>query len=340
MNRAYDAIVIGTGQAGPSLAAALAGAGRQVAVIERRSFGGTCVNTGCVPTKSLVASARAAHVTRRAAEFGVRITGPVTVDMVEQWLRKTPNLAVYEGHARFAAPHTIDVDGTLLDANQIFINVGGRSIRPLLAGLETVDHLDNSTMMEIDVLPEHLVIVGGSYIGLEFAQMYRRFGSQVTVIERAARLIPREDEDVSDAVREILEVEGVTVRLNAECISLARRGNGVDVGVTCADGSPAVTGSHLLLAVGRRPNTDDLGVEKAALELDARGYLVVDDQLQTSVEGVWALGDCNGRGAFTHTAYNDYEIVADNLLKGETRRVTDRITTYGLFVDPPLGRAA
>ena len=355
MNRNYDAVVIGTGQAGPSLAVALARDGRQVAIVERHRFGGTCVNTGCIPTKALVASARAAHVVRRAADFGVRIDGHVAVDMsavkdrkdgivrrsntgVEKWLRNTPNLTAYEGHARFSAPHTIDVNGDRLEASQVFIDVGGRSAKPPITGLDTVDYLDNASMMDVNFLPEHLVIVGGSYIGLEFAQMYRRFGSQVTVIEMASRLIPREDEDVSHAVREILEAEGVTVRLSAECVRLARHGNGAAVGVTCEDGSPEVTGSHVLLAVGRTPNTDDLGVEAAGLHLDARGYLVVDDQLRTSVEGVWALGDCNGRGAFTHTAYNDYEIVAGNLLHGESRRVSDRIMTYGLFIDPPLGR--
>ena len=351
----YDAIVLGTGQAGPSLAVALAKDGQHVAVVERRRFGGTCVNTGCTPTKALVASARAAYMARRAADFGVEIGGAVTVAMqavksrkdtivgrsnsgVEEWLRRTAGITVHDGHGRFEGPRTVRVGENVLEAPQIFLDVGGRSAVPPLPGLETVDYLDNSSMMEVDFLPEHLMIVGGSYVGLEFAQIYRRFGNRVTVVERGAHLIAREDPDVSDAVRNILESEGVVIRLNADCTAVRKRENGVALDVSCSEGSPTVEGTHVMLAVGRRPNTDDLGADAAGLELDARGYVVVDDQLRTSVDGIWALGDCNGRGAFTHTAYNDYEIVAGNLLGGEARRVTDRITTYGLFVDPPLGR--
>jgi pyruvate/2-oxoglutarate dehydrogenase complex dihydrolipoamide dehydrogenase (E3) component len=356
MVHTYDAIIVGTGQAGPSLAGALADAGKRVAVVERRRFGGTCVNTGCIPTKALVASARAAHMARRARDFGVMVEGAIDVDMravrarkdeivrpsregLERWLRDADRITVHAGHARFEAPHTIRVGEDRLEADQIFLNVGARSAAPPLPGLDAVDALDNSRMVDLDVLPEHLVIVGGSYIGLEFAQMYRRFGSRVTVIERADRLISHEDPDVSDAVRDILEAEGVTVRLGAECMRVERSDDGIAVSVTCTAGAPAVVGSHLLLAVGRRPNTDDLGAHEAGLQLNDRGYVVVDDELRTSVEGVWALGDCNGRGAFTHTAYNDFEIVSGNLLRGEGRTVRDRITTYGLFVDPPLGRA-
>ena len=355
MATSYDAIVIGTGQSGPSLAVALGGAGRNVAVIERHRFGGTCVNTGCIPTKALVASARAAHVARRAADFGVQLGGPVSVDMkavkarkdaivrrsntgVEGWLKSTDNLTVYEGHGRFESAHTVRVGNDLLEAEQIFVDVGARAVVPAMPGLDTVDFFTNSSMMAIDFLPEHLIIVGGSYIGLEFAQMYRRFGSQVTVVEMADRLIRRDDEDVSDAVKEILEAEGVTIRLNAECIGVSRRDDQVAVNVVCDEGDPDVVGSHLLLAVGRRPNTGDLGVERAGFELDERGYIVVDDQLRTNVGGIWAIGDCNGRGAFTHTSYNDYEIVAANLLHDDPRRVSDRITAYGLYIDPPLGR--
>lgn len=351
----YDAIVIGTGQAGPSLAVDLAKSGRRVAVIERHRFGGTCVNTGCIPTKALVASARAAYVARRAADYGVVTNGQVRVDMpkvkarkdaivrrsntaVEGWLRRTENVTVYEGHGRFDSSRTVRVGDDLLEAGEIFINVGGRARVPHVPGLNAVDFLTNSTMMEVDVLPEHLVIVGGSYIGLEFAQMYRRFGSQVTVIEMGDRLIRHEDEDVSETVREILDAEGVTVRLNAECIGVSGRGDRIAVDVDCGQGAPEVVGSHLLLAVGRRPNTDDLGTDQAGLELNQRGYLVADDQLRTNVDGIWAIGDCNGRGAFTHTSYNDYEIVAANLLHDDPRRVSDRITAYGLYVDPPLGR--
>ena len=357
MAASYDAIIIGTGQSGPSLAVDLAQAGRRVAVIERQKFGGTCVNVGCTPTKALVASARAAYMARRAGEYGVVTDGRVRVDMkavkarkdeivrrsttgVEHWLKGTDNVTVYEGHGRFEAPHTIQVSDERLEAEQIFVNVGARAYVPLkqMPGLDTVDFLTSSGMMDLDVLPDHLIVIGGSYIGLEFAQMYRRFGSQVTVVEMGARLIRRDDEDVSQAVKEILEAEGVTVRLDAECIAVSKRGDQVAVNVACATGEPEIIGSHLLLAVGRRPNTDDLGVDAAGLELDDRGYLVVDDQLRTNVDGVWAIGDCNGRGAFTHTSYNDYEIVAANLLHDDPRRVSDRITAYGLYIDPPLGR--
>ena len=351
----YDAIVIGTGQAGPSLAAALAGAGRRVAIVERKRFGGTCVNVGCIPTKALVASARAAHVARRGADFGVVIGGDVTLDMarvkgrkdaivarsnqgVEQWLRGLDNCTVYDGHARFQAPRVVRVGNDQLEAEQVFINVGARAYVPPLPGIDRVGFLTNSGMMELDTLPEHLVIIGGGYIGLEFAQMYRRFGSRITLIEMSDRVIRREDEDVSAAVAQILEAEDVEVRLNAECISVARRGGEVVVGVSCEDGSPEVVGSHLLLAVGRRPNTDDLGLDVAGIEVTRRGHIVVDDSLAATVPGVWAVGECNGRGAFTHTTYNDYEIVAANLLHDDPRRVTDRIDCYGLFIDPPLGR--
>jgi len=355
MAKTYDAIVIGTGQAGPSLAVRLAGAGQQVAVIERKFFGGTCVNTGCIPTKTMVASAYAAQLARRAVEYGVNVGGPVTADMkrvkarkdavseksrtgVEGWLRGTKNLTVYEGQARFESAREVSIGPERLSAPQIFINVGGRAVVPALPGIDTVPYLTNSSMMDVDFLPRHLVIVGGSYVGLEFGQMFRRFGSEVTIIEMASRLIAREDEDVSATVREILEAEGIHIRLDARCIALSRRGDQIAASVDCANGPPAVVGSHLLLAVGRRPNTDDLGLEKAGVEIDKRGYIVVDDQLRTSAPGIWALGDCNGRGAFTHTSYNDYEIVAANLLDGDPRRVSDRIQAYALYIDPPLGR--
>lgn len=352
----YDAIVIGTGQAGPSLAARLAGAGMRTAIVERKLFGGTCVNTGCIPTKTLVASARAAYMARRGADFGVVVNGQVAVDMkkvkarkdgvvrqsnegVEKWLKSMENLTVYEGHARFEGPRTIRVGNDLLEAEKVFINVGARAFVPPLPGLETVDYLTNSSMMAVDYLPEHLIVVGGSYIGLEFSQMYRRFGSQVTIVEMADRLITRDDEDVSDTVREILESEGVNIRLKAECISVEKRGEGVGVKLDCGTDPREVRGSHLLLAVGRRPNTHDLGLDKAGVAVDERGFIVVDDQLRTSVPGIWALGDCNGKGAFTHTAYNDFEIVAGNLLDKDARRVSDRIVAYALYIDPPLGRA-
>ena len=355
MTSNYDAIIIGTGQAGPSLAVRLAGAGMQVAIIERGRFGGTCVNTGCTPTKTLVASARAAYMARRGADFGVMIDGSITVSMkkvkarkdavvrrssegVENWLKNTENVAVYEGHARFEGPHTVRVGDARLAAEKIFVNVGTRAFVPPFPGLQSVDYLTNSGMMEIDFLPEHLIIIGGSYIGLEFGQMYRRFGSEVTIVEKLSRLIHRDDEDVSAAVQEIVENEGVHVRLEAECITAQKRGDRVIVGVDCERGDREVVGSHLLLAVGRHPNTDDLGLGEAGIAVDERGYIQVDDQLRTNAPGVWALGDCNGKGAFTHTAYNDYEIVAANLLDDDPRRVSDRILSYALYIDPPLAR--
>ena len=356
MPDSFDAIIIGSGQAGPSLAARLTGAGQTVEIIERKFFGGTCVNTGCIPTKTMVASAYAARIARRGAEFGVVTGGPVSVDMqrvkarkdaislahrngVENWLKSLPNCTVYEGAARFESPNEVSVGSQRLTAGKFFINVGGRAIVPPMPGIDQVKFLTNSSMMDLDFLPPHLVIVGGSYIGLEFAQMFRRFGSEVTVIEMASRPIAREDEDISNAIREILEAEGVRFRLNAKCIRLSKEEEGVGAGVDCQEGPPEVIGSHLLLAVGRRPNTDDLGLEKAGVQMDRRGYIEVDDQLRTNVPGIWALGDCNGEGGFTHTSYNDFEIVAANLLDHDPRRVSDRIRTYALFVDPPLGRA-
>lgn len=355
MSRQFDAIIIGTGQAGPSLAARFAAAGMTAAIIERHKFGGTCVNTGCIPTKTLVASAYAAHVARRGAEYGFAVNGDVRVDMkrvkarkdevsgrsnrgVEEWLRGQKNCTVIQGHARFQSSHTVAVNDEVLQADKIFINVGGRASVPAMPGIQDVPFLTNSSIMDVDFLPEHLIIVGGSYIGLEFGQMYRRFGSEVTIVEMGPRLIGREDEDVSEAVRQILEAEGVQIRLNAKCISLAKHDSRIAVGIRCDEGPPEVLGTHVLLAVGRTPNTHDLGLDRAGVATDERGYIIVDDQLQTNVPGVWALGDCNGRGAFTHTSYNDYEIVADNLLNGDDRRVSDRIQTYALFTDPPLGR--
>jgi pyruvate/2-oxoglutarate dehydrogenase complex dihydrolipoamide dehydrogenase (E3) component len=352
----FDAIVIGTGQSGPALAARLTREGLKTAVIERKLFGGTCVNVGCIPTKALVASAHAAHMARRGADFGVQIAGPIQVDMkqvkarkdaivrqsnqgVTKWLENMENCTVYRGHGRFQSAHTVSVENELLEAEKIFINVGARAFVPDMPGIQDVDYLTNSTAMEVDFLPEHLIIVGGSYIGLEFAQMYRRFGSRVTVVEMGDRLIARDDEDVSAAVKEILENEGIAIRLNVQCLSASRHEEGVAIQVECDSGAPEIVGSHLLLAVGRRPNSHDLGLEEAGIEADSRGFIVVDEQLRTNVPGVWATGDVNGRGAFTHTSYNDYEIVVANLFDDDARRVSDRITAYGLYIDPPLGRA-
>ena len=355
MSRNFDAIIIGTGQAGPSLAARFAAVGMAVAIIERHKFGGTCVNTGCVPTKTLVASAYALHVARRGAEYGFIVNGDVRIDMkrvkarkdevsgrskrgVEEWLRGINNCTVIQGHARFLSSRTVAVNDEVLQADKLFINVGGRASVPAIPGIHEVPFLTNSSMMDVDYLPEHLVIVGGSYVGLEFGQMYRRFGSEVTIVEMGPRLIGREDEDVSEAVREFMESEGIQIRAKAKCISLAKRDSRIAVGIECDEGPPEVLGTHVLLAVGRTPNTTDLGLDRSGVMTDQRGYIVVDDQLQTNVPGIWALGDCNGRGAFTHTSYNDYEIVADNLLNAGHRRVSDRIQTYALFTDPPLGR--
>ncbi|HEX5052849.1 MAG TPA: FAD-containing oxidoreductase [Planctomycetota bacterium] len=352
-SEAFDAIVIGTGQSGPSLAVDLADAGQRVAIVERSHFGGTCVNNGCIPTKTLVASARVAHVVRRAAEFGIDVGGAVRADMqriharmkqistasargVEKWLGGTERVTVVRGHARFVSPREVKVGDRVLSAGRIFVNVGARAIVP--AGFVGIGALTNVEMMDLAVLPEHLVVVGGSYVGLEFGQMFRRFGSRVTVIERGPRLIGREDEDVSASIRDLLVGEGIEVRTDAECLAGERRGDRIAVRVACDGVEQRVEGSHLLLAVGRRPNTDDLGVEQAGLAVDAHGHLQVGDDLRTNVPGIWATGDCNGRGAFTHTSYNDYEIVVDHVLGQGRRSVGDRHVCYGLFVDPPLGR--
>jgi pyruvate/2-oxoglutarate dehydrogenase complex dihydrolipoamide dehydrogenase (E3) component len=354
VSASFDAIVIGAGQAGPALAGRLTAAGMSVAFVERRLFGGTCVNTGCTPTKSLVASALVAHMARRAVDYGISV-GPVSVDMkavkvrmdaivgasrdgVEALLKGMKGCTVFEGHARFESAREVRVGGEAVTAPRIFIDVGGRAIVPDMPGIDKVATLTNTSILGLDAVPRHLVVIGGSYIGLEFAQIYRRFGAEVTVVEKGPRLVFREDEGVSDTIKEILEGEGISVRTHAECIRFAPHDSDIAVGLDCADGPPEILGSHVLLAVGRRPNTDDLGLEKAGVRTDKRGYIEVDDGLQTSTPGIWALGDCNGRGAFTHTAYNDFEIVAANLLDNDKRRVSDRVPAYALYIDPPLGR--
>jgi pyruvate/2-oxoglutarate dehydrogenase complex dihydrolipoamide dehydrogenase (E3) component len=351
----YDAIIIGTGQAGPALARRLVSAGWKVAIIERKLFGGTCINTGCTPTKTLIASAYAAHVSRRAADYGVRIEGSVNVDMkavkarkdavvaafhngVERSLKTLQGCTVYQGHGRFVAEKKVAVNDSELAADHIFLNVGARAAIPPIPGLDAVPYLTNSSMMDIDFLPAHLIILGGSYVGLEFAQMYRRFGSEVTVIELSPRLIPREDDDVSQAVADFLKDEGIDVRVDSKMVGVEKQGNSIAAKVESTGTISHVAGTHMLVATGRRPNTDDLGLDKAGIVTDARGYIQVDDQLRTNVSGVWAMGDCNGRGAFTHTSWNDFEIVAANLLDNDQRRVSDRITAYALYTDPPLGR--
>jgi pyruvate/2-oxoglutarate dehydrogenase complex dihydrolipoamide dehydrogenase (E3) component len=355
MPKSFDAIVIGTGQSGPPLAAKLSNAGQNVAIIERARFGGTCVNTGCIPTKALVASAHAAHMARRGSEFGVHIGGSIQVDMkeviarkgkissesrrsVEKGLVDNPKCAVYKGHARFNSDNEIQVGEDTISAKQIFINVGARASIPEISGLSEIPCFTNSSILEIDFLPETLIVVGGSYVGLEFGQIFRRFGSNVTIVERGPFLLSKEDEDISDGVRAILEREGVRVALNSEPRSFHKSAKGIELRTGSASNEP-IRGSHVLVAAGRKPNTDDLGLERTGIRRNARGFIEVDDFLRTSVSGVWAIGDCNGRGAFTHTSYNDYEIVAANLLGSGHRRVTDRITTYAVFIDPPLARA-
>ena len=353
MTTRFDAIIVGAGQAGPPLAGRLTAAGHTVAIVERKLIGGTCVNNGCIPTKTLVASAHAAHLARRGADFGVG-TGAVSVDMtkvkarkdeimlgdrrgVEDWLTGMDGCTVVRGHARFEDPHTLRVGDEVLQAERIFLNVGGRAVVPDIPGLADVEFLTNVSILELDTVPDHLVIVGGSYIALEFAQMYRRFGGRVTVVEKGPRLASREDHDVSDTIKAILENEGIDIVVDAADVRITKKDNGFEV--TPRAGAAAIAGSHLLVAVGRRPNTDDLGLEHAGVQTDARGYITVDEKLKTSVDHIWAMGDCNGKGAFTHTSYNDFEIVAANLLDNDPRRVSDRIPTYALYIDPPLGRA-
>ncbi len=355
MNQHFDAIIIGAGQAGPPLAGRLTQASQRVAVIERNLFGGTCVNTGCIPTKAMVASAYAAHMAQRANDYGVKIQGSIETDLkavkarkdaisaksregIEKWLRGMKNCFVFHESARFVSAHSVTAGSETLTSDQIFINVGGRAVVPDLPGVKEIPYLVNSSILQLEELPRHLVVVGGSYVGLEFAQMFRRFGSEVTVVEKGSRLVQHEDEDVSGAVKEILELDGIHVRLKAECIAFERSNDGVSVHVNCEDGEPKVLGSHVLLAVGRRPNTDDLGLDKAGVQTDEHGYIVVDDQLRSSAPGIWAMGDCNGRGAFTHTSYNDFEIVAANLLDNDPLRVSDRIQAHALYIDPPLGQ--
>ena len=356
MNQQFDAVVVGAGQAGPSLAERLGKSGRKVAVIERKLVGGTCVNTGCIPTKTMVASAYAAQMARRAEEYGVHHGGTVRIDMeqvwkrtrgisersrgnVESWLDGMPNVTLLRGHAMFESPRTLRVGDTVIEANEFFLNVGGRAVVPDFPGVDTVPYLTNVGMMDLRELPRHLIVVGGSYIGLEFGQMFRRFGAEVTIVERSERFLPREDPEVSAAIVEILQRDGITLHLGAECIELQGQAGDVGIVAKCAEPRMEVRGTHLLLAVGRRPNTDMLGLDKAGVATDEHGYIMVDDACRTNVEGIWAMGDCNGKGAFTHTSYNDYEIVAANVLDNEPRKISDRIVTYALFIDPPLARA-
>ena len=355
MSQSFDALIIGAGQAGPSLAGRLTAAGWTVALAERQDFGGTCVNTGCTPTKALIATAKAAHTIRQASHYGLPPAGELTVDLaqvqarkdaivaasrtgLEKWLLHMPGCTVFRGTARFLSATTMQVGDAVLAAKHIFLNVGGRPARPALPGIEHVPYFTSSTILALQELPTHLIIVGAGAVGLEFAQLLRRLGAQVTLVERSPRLLPHDDADVAEAVANILINEGITLRLGAECISLGQENGQPIVHVNCAENPASAQGSHLLLAMGRQPNTDDLDLANAGLQADKHGYLVVDEQLQTAVPGIWALGDCNGRGAYTHTAYNDFEIVAANLLDHEQRHVSDRLPVSAIYVDPPFAK--
>ncbi|HZZ11715.1 MAG TPA: FAD-containing oxidoreductase [Paraburkholderia sp.] len=362
MPQHFDAVVIGTGQGGAPLAVRLGESGRKTAVIERAAFGGTCVNVGCTPTKSYVASARAAHVARHAAEFGVQLSGSVSVDLaavkarkdtiigasrdgVEKWLRGADNVTVFNGHARFTDAHTLAIsgeDGAIIEtisADEIFINTGTRAVVPKLEGIERIPYYTNSNLLELTALPAHLVIVGGSYIALEFAQIFRRFGSRVTVLVRGERVLTREDADFAESVRKVLAREGIEFRFGVQPSRVEPHPHHAhDVCIGFEQNIPALEASHLLFATGREPNTDDLGLDAAGIATDKHGMIPVDGELRTHVPGVWAIGDVNGRGAFTHTSYDDFHIVAANLLDGGTRSVDTRIMAYAVFVDPPLAR--
>ncbi|MBZ0276614.1 MAG: mercuric reductase, partial [Anaerolineae bacterium] len=349
----YDAIIIGSGQAGFPLAGALTSRGWKVALAEAGQIGGTCINTGCSPTKTFVASARAAHMVRRAADFGIH-TGPISIDFarvmarkeaivqrfrggVEGWLTGIENLTIYRHFATFEGPNQVRVGDDVIESDRIYINTGARAFVPPIPGLDTVNYLDNTNILELTDVPQHLIVIGGGYIGLEYAQAFRRFGSEVTIIELSDQIMGREDADIAEAALNLMEGEGIRVLLNTKTSQVQAEGEGVRVTVETGGQREDIVGSHLLVAVGRRPNSDRLGLDKAGIAVNERGYIVVDDGLQTNVPGVWALGDVNGRGAFTHTSWNDYEIVLDNL-DGGTRKASDRIPVYGVYVDPPLGR--
>ena len=350
----YDAIIIGAGQAGFPLAGALTDKGWNVALVEGRALGGTCVNDGCSPTKTIIASARAAHLARRGADYGVQ-TGPIAIDFarvmerkneivtryrggLEDWLRGIDKLTIYNAYAEFVGPNQVRVgENAVIESERIYLNVGARPFIPPIPGLDGVDYLDSTSLLDLTDLPEHLIVLGGGYIGLEFAQAFRRFGSAVTVIEMGPQIMGREDCDIAEAGKVALEAEGVRVLLNTKAVQAAQQGNAIVLTVDRDGVQEQIAGTHFLVATGRRPNSDRLNLDAVGIETDRRGFILVDDHLQTTVPGIWALGDVNGLGAFTHTSWNDYEIVLDNLNGGD-RKVSDRITTYAMFVDPPLGR--
>ena len=353
----YDAIFIGAGQSAPFIAGKYANDGKQVALIEKAKIGGSCVNYGCIPTKTLIASARAIYLAGRGEEYGFR-TGPIEVDFarvmermnarrgdahrgMDGWMRGSDNITVYDGHGKFVGTndglHQVQVNDDVISAPKVFINTGASPFIPPISGLEDVDYLTNHGMLELEAVPEHLLVLGGGYIGLEFGQAFRRFGTQVTIIEASPQLVVREDDDVADSVLEILQAEDIMVYTDSKATAVSQDPNGViHVALDTPDGSAQVTGSHLLIATGRRPNTNDLGLESVGVETNERGYIQTDHQLRTNVDGIWAIGDVNGRGAFTHTSYHDHEIVMDTI-NGIERDVTERNMAYAMYIDPPLG---
>jgi len=349
----YDAIILGTGQAGLPLAYALAGRGSTVAIAEKGNIGGTCINTGCTATKTMVARAQVAHYARNAERWGVSTTGVrVNLDTIVAQKNKVvenarnsqtkrigefPSLRLYKGVAEFAGPHQVKVGAELLESEQIFINTGARPSIPEIPGLADSNYLTNETIMELTTVPEHLVVLGGGYVGLEFAQMFSRFGSQVTVIQNTAQIVPREDTEVAAELQKCLEVEGITFVLNARTTNVERKDGTVRVKIEQQGGSRAISGSHLLVATGRRPNTDNLLPERAGLATDKKGFIKVNGKLETNVPGIWALGDVKGGPAFTHISYNDYQIVSANLIEGKNLSIENRIVSYCVFTDPELG---
>lgn len=354
--KTFDAIVIGSGQAGTPLVFKLASQGQKVAFIEKEHFGGTCLNVGCTPTKTYVASARRMWEAQHGEELGIEIPAGAkanlrkikerkdalikkSVDGIAQAVDKNENISFFRGEAHFEGRKIVAVNNALLTADEIYINVGGSAFIP--DGYGDIPYLTNQSILELEELPEHLLVIGGSYIGLEFGQMFSRLGSKVTIIEQGSSIIGREDDETSWTIQQILEEEGVDFRLGAKCLSAKKNQNGDIVAqINCSkDEVEEIKGSHLLLAVGRRPNTGNLQLEKTGVNTNDKGFIEVNEYLETNIKGIFALGDCNGKGAFTHTAYNDYEIIAENKFEGKNRKVTDRIPTYGLFVDPPLGRA-
>src|SRR5712691_2633129 len=349
----YDAIIIGSGQGGTPLARRLADLGKTVALIERKELGGTCINTGCTPTKTMIASAQVAHYARNATRWGVQTTG-VTVDLPAIVARKDrivqrfraghqrrvdarANLHLYRGAARFLTPHSIRVGEQVVEGEQIFIDTGTRPSIPRVPGLEAVPYLTNATIMELSALPEHLLVLGGGYIGLEFGQMFHRFGSAVTVIHQHGQILPREDADVVTELQKALEAEGLHFLLNARTTKVEQNHGQITLTLERADGSRTVSGSHLLVATGRTPNTEELDLDNAGVETDKDGFITVNSRLETNVSGIWALGDVKGGPAFTHISYNDFQIIYGNLVEGKNLSTEHRIVPYAVFTDPQLG---